>query len=69
MLSFSAIPIFDFGNTGYRFRQYWFSILAKAVIEFGNTGEGKISKIWARLRAKSNILKTWGSWKSVKIWD
>ena len=42
--------VFNFINTGWRFGQYRLAI----------TGEGTFSKIWAGLRSKSGILKTWG---------
>ena len=48
-----------FRDTSYQFRGYRLSILEIPVIDFENTGEGTFSKIWARLRAKSKILKTW----------
>ena len=49
-----------FRDTSYQFRGYRLSILEIPVIDFENTGEGTFSKIWARLRAKSKILREWG---------
>ena len=36
------------------------AIWPKSVGDFANTGKGTFSKIWAGLRSKSGIIKTWG---------
>ena len=52
--------IVKFVNTDWRFGQYWLAIWSIPVGDLANTGEGTFSKIWAGLRSKSGILKTWG---------
>ena len=55
-----SIPVGDLANTGWRFGQYRLTNWPIPVGDFANTGEGAFSKIWACLRSKSGILKTWG---------
>ena len=42
-----------------KFGQYRLAIWSIPVGDLANTGEGTFSKIWAGLRSKSGILKTW----------
>ena len=58
-LAIWPIPVGKLANTGWRFGQYWLAIWPIPVGDLANTGEGTFSKIWAGLRSKSRILKTW----------
>ena len=60
-LAIWPIPVGDLTNTGWRFGQYRLAIWPIPGVDSANTGEGTFSKIWAGLRSKSGILKTWES--------
>ena len=62
------IPVGDLVNTGLRFGQYQLAFWPILVGDLANTGKGTFSKIWAGLRSKSGILKTWGVLE-LPIWD
>ena len=70
-----TIPVINFGNTSFQFLRipvtnkaniairFWESqllISEKPVIDFGVVSESVLSKIWTRLVAKSEVLKSWG---------
>ena len=59
-LAIWLIPVGNLVNTGWQFGQYRLAIWPIPVGDMANTGEGTFSKIWAVLRSKSGILKSWG---------
>ena len=65
-LAIWPIPVGDLVNTGWCFGQYRLAIWPKPVGDLANTSENRDNiisipaKIWAGLRSKSGILKTWG---------
>ena len=67
-MSNSSKPVGDLANTGWRFGHYRLAIWSIPVVDLANTGEVTFSKIWAGLRSKSGIPKTWGVLE-LPIWD